>query len=764
MARISSEQVQDSNTTGNAISNAQSLTCGQCNSSFSRLAHLKRHQKTHRIEKPYQCSYCSVASSRKDVIVRHTRHFHPNSVQKYGESGAGAGAGARTRTRTQLRSPPRDASSSQSPPATASASLGLGRDGQSTQILNTNVNTHTHAHAQPPLVPEVSTSPPRTHAQQDPDFEPLLDFCGQVSNTSAHHAPASAHGSNPLADHFFNFLEPLGYADAGTWPGFIPNTLLSPGLFSEGLFDPQLGLQSSRVRPPVRGSDSTGWHPGEQNNGGYLVVDDNQYTNAKENLAHFDINQKLADFCFPSKPTLIRWLSAFFEHMAPILPVVHGPTFEIASVPSPLLIEIIACGALYTNEQGAAAELHTAALVLLKEVENNAMVVTEEGEPLFQLWQLQTSLLISYVAAFSGDGQKGHQVVETLSSTLKLAQDAIKALNASEGKTYLEWVYQETITRCIASRILLGVAQFCATNDQYFALPILDDRFPLPSNTTAWLADEANWKQPNHVMYSSDVLTQVFEGQKPSLPDSEFGFLTIVSTVLCHICLFESVIGSKHPELCTAFVSKLDPAVDALYALWQEQQTCAEFLIQSTTSPLIHLTRALLHSVTYHLHASSQLSIMKRRLVQSSFVTRAHDDSQTSCQGASRLSLDKALLCAAFAMRADCRSGLGYVKKISPHRFGPLSAMAAFEGGLLLSWYLHAKNSHPAALEPNSILDTLIEEAFLEVRCAQMRAMEPPAIVPLVTYADLLNNEVWRLLPAMSHQLEQLAGQLERMC
>lgn len=156
-----------------------------------------------------------------------------------------------------------------------------------------------------------------------------------------------------------------------------------------------------------------------------------------------------------------------------------------------------------------------------------------------------------------------------------------------------------------------------------------------------------------------------------------------MSTILCQICLFESVIGSKHPELCTAFVSKLDPAVDVLYALWQEQQKCTEFLVQSTTSPSIHLTRALLHSITYHLHASSQLSVMKRQLAKSSFVARAHDEGQFSCQGAGRTSLDKALFCAAFAMRADCRSGLGYLKKISPHRFGPLSAMAAFEGGAL---------------------------------------------------------------------------------
>jgi uncharacterized Zn-finger protein len=52
------------------------FSCDQCNASFNRLAHLRRHELTHGSEKPYNCMYCSLTSSRKDVIVRHTRNFH----------------------------------------------------------------------------------------------------------------------------------------------------------------------------------------------------------------------------------------------------------------------------------------------------------------------------------------------------------------------------------------------------------------------------------------------------------------------------------------------------------------------------------------------------------------------------------------------------------------------------------------------------------------------------------------------------------------
>lgn len=53
------------------------------------------------------------------------------------------------------------------------------------------------------------------------------------------------------------------------------------------------------------------------------------------------------------------------------------------------------------------------------------------------------------------------------------------------------------------------------------------------------------------------------------------------------------------------------------------------------------------------------------------------------------------------------------------------------------------KHSNPLVLEPDSKLDKLIKEAFLEMSGAQMRSMDPPATMPLVTYADLLHNEVW---------------------
>ncbi|KAL5584246.1 hypothetical protein FOVSG1_013635 [Fusarium oxysporum f. sp. vasinfectum] len=57
------------------------FNCTQCKSKFNHQAHLKRHQKSHRAEKPFSCLYCKLSSSRKDVITRHTRNFHPDKMR-----------------------------------------------------------------------------------------------------------------------------------------------------------------------------------------------------------------------------------------------------------------------------------------------------------------------------------------------------------------------------------------------------------------------------------------------------------------------------------------------------------------------------------------------------------------------------------------------------------------------------------------------------------------------------------------------------------
>ncbi|BEJ11934.1 hypothetical protein CspHIS471_0203940 [Cutaneotrichosporon sp. HIS471] len=48
-----------------------------CGQTYSRMEYLKRHQRKHQDERPFQCKDCSKAFARSDVLLRHRRRCHP---------------------------------------------------------------------------------------------------------------------------------------------------------------------------------------------------------------------------------------------------------------------------------------------------------------------------------------------------------------------------------------------------------------------------------------------------------------------------------------------------------------------------------------------------------------------------------------------------------------------------------------------------------------------------------------------------------------
>jgi hypothetical protein len=60
----------------------------------------------------------------------------------------------------------------------------------------------------------------------------------------------------------------------------------------------------------------------------YLLTDEN-YTKAKVNFVSSFHTSKAHDIWFPSKYMVSRFTRAFFEHMAPHVPIIHEPTFKI---------------------------------------------------------------------------------------------------------------------------------------------------------------------------------------------------------------------------------------------------------------------------------------------------------------------------------------------------------------------------------------------------------------------------------------------------
>lgn len=63
--------------------------------------------------------------------------------------------------------------------------------------------------------------------------------------------------------------------------------------------------------------------------GSSITMTSDEYDKAVAKLAEYS-----SSFQLPSKHAMIRFVRAFFEQMAPQFPVLHRPTFDMASVPS----------------------------------------------------------------------------------------------------------------------------------------------------------------------------------------------------------------------------------------------------------------------------------------------------------------------------------------------------------------------------------------------------------------------------------------------
>ncbi|KAJ5182093.1 hypothetical protein N7449_012240 [Penicillium cf. viridicatum] len=488
-----------------------------------------------------------------------------------------------------------------------------------------------------------------------------------------------------------------------------------------------------------------------------FALEDTDYALLQANVALFDPEGRLSNFQFPSKYAVVRFVKGFFSHMASNLPIVHGPTFQIIAVPSPLLLEIMACGALYVNESATATKMHMAALQLLSEIDEISLCENTDKE--FKTWLLQAYLLGTYFATYSGGIRMERQITQTFCHSIQLAHEAIEVLMPSVPSTYKEWVDQETMRRCIAGSIIMGAALSATLKYQYFNIPFIHARFPLASPTAEWTKDENIWRL-TPVMYSSDAAEKLFAGQKADLGITEFGFLTIVASVLYQICLFESYAGSTPSELCADFFRRLHNSLQSIDDMWRHQTADKDFF-ESSPSALTQCTRSFLDSAYYHLYGSQHLAIMKKLLYTWTNITGL-DELQLLCANPHASILHIALLRAADSLRYDCRTGIKYLRKMAPFRFGPISANSICEGSLLLCWYLRAKQSCHPALERNPSVEALIEECAAELESLQSITAGQVEVLPLAVTAELIQEDsVWQWPPTLAKKLMDLISRIQ---
>ncbi|PGG95202.1 hypothetical protein AJ79_10194 [Helicocarpus griseus UAMH5409] len=695
--------------TDTRLSDAQmnrTFRCNQCNSSFHRSAHLRRHQQIHRAEKPFTCSYCPVSSSRKDVIIRHTRNFHPDQLPQ--NSGGRIPMDLHPGRLPEHEIAVSTGGSSRSPPDARRAPAGLEMDCE--------------------------------------DFTATLGF-GAFEGFSGFLSPS--------ASGYLGQLEPL-----------TSDIRLSPAGQSITACNEAVNLRSDPLQPPSAHDTPSSDVDSYLDTPAGLNVDD--YQKVRANLALLDTGSGLENLRFPSRYAVCRFVTAFFDHMATHFPIIHRPTFDMTKVPIPLLLEILASGALYSREHDIANNLNATALRIMSELGPPGMAGNQEAG--FQLWTFQFNLLASYFATYNEPRQPGPNILPLLSRCVKLSEDAVSKFRSCNRTTWTDWVYQETISRCIAGTVILTAAINSTAAKPILHSVDLDTGFPLPSTTITWLNDGSHWDASSvQTSSSTSVLGNILAGEELNTKISTFSLLTIVAAILSYICSFEAVATSQHADLYTSFVNKMEKPVRLLNGLWNAQGADTSYECGSGSvalhAPLMKAARSLLDSAVFHLHGARQLRQMKW-LLDNNVILRTPNEVERLFGGPFPTSLNEALLSAAKSWRSDIRRGLKYLQRVCQYRVSPLSCTALLEGSLLLCWYLEMNRFDLTTAAGNrTSLEILLWDSITELEGLGRADDTEASLLPLMAAADLLGDDpsVWQWPLALAGNIRQLIQQLKEI-
>lgn len=234
--------------------------------------------------------------------------------------------------------------------------------------------------------------------------------------------------------------------------------------------------------------------------------------------------------------------------------------------------------------------------------------------------------------------------------------------------------------RCLACTIVLGASLGSKERELFVASPVMEAKFALPSSNTEWQASESDWEPPRETLRNEDAMKEVSAGRPPKQPVSDFGLVTLVSTVLYRVCAFEALTSSPDLEdLYASFGERMGRTVQALDDMVQRRMGDAVWGVPPDR--IMQSAKSLLNSAFYHLYASIPLAVMKKMLWSPAALGNNSHEIEAPFNGTVSPGLYKALIRAADQMRFDCRLGPRYLRTVAPFQYGPESAIGPYEGG-----------------------------------------------------------------------------------
>ncbi|CEL10477.1 hypothetical protein ASPCAL13596 [Aspergillus calidoustus] len=463
--------------------------CPECGATFARSSHMRRHQRTNRADKPFTCRYCPLASSRKDAIIRHTRSFHPGQ--------------------------PLESSSNEN---------------EQIDVVDIEIGASHQSPSGDCIIPEDFVRMGGPVASHSPIMETQSSI--QVPLSPSHTNLGSIALSSWLQSNGgIAGLTPTSHEDP-LLPG--RDTLGSPQVDFGRAFDPQF-FDFDILAPLDQLEISEACFKRKAQTS--LGITYEAHLQAKANLSRINGPENPSNIHFPSRPAMVRFVKAYFTHMAPYVPVVHRPTFDVSSLPPVLLLEIMACGAVYSNETEVAMAMHNNVLKLLLKSEFTS--ACDDAGIELKLSRLQTMLLATYFGLLSCDSYLEERARFTFHSAIELVEAVIEKPAAPTMEPRRAWIYQETMSRCVSCSIIIASGYFSTSMKRSLNIPYLDSKYPLPCPTSQWLRGEASGDTSEPAIYNSEVMEGIMQGNRPPSGLSEYAFLAILDfeTGVNYLCI-----------------------------------------------------------------------------------------------------------------------------------------------------------------------------------------------------------------------------------
>ncbi|CAK7238130.1 hypothetical protein SEUCBS140593_010356 [Sporothrix eucalyptigena] len=786
---------------------ARRYPCSMCSEIFTRQEHRRRHELSHQDERPFACGTCGFKAARKDAIQRHARTKHPEVAANAGD-----------RLAEPMMSDADTSLYTSSPHSHHGSVAGSSMAGGSEQLVGvgavgSNSGPNNLADGTFPIDsnPSPSFAMPNTESGRAGHVHPwplagtqnaslLAPDVDAVLSAAGTGASASADATNVLPqmelqfvdDYLFQWLS-ADYIQMPTWGDVLGRMPMDASHLLQQQHQAEQPGQHQQSNQLLSGADDRGDY---QSSGLFWELTPADMNQVELRLHMHDVGQRLVDFRLPSRYFVIRSIKAFFAYFTPHTPVIHAPTFHVTTCPPPLLLAIMACGAVHVNESEVGKLLHHAVLKLLNETDGS--ILEGNSEPEVQVWEVQTRLLACQFGLFSGDRRLRREARLSFPKLCMLCQEACHEAERRRATSWSQWIVSETAVRCIAWVNTLSAVLLCDDETPLVQLPAPFIDAPLPCDEARWAADATDWQNRSNKAGQEEAATPktllsdayrwlvtggITLNSRASI--SPFGMLVLVSALLSQICMMRAAqtmhtvrhelrrdLGQQLPRpSISAGAAGADDEVlmQKALAAWEEAWKIhphSTTLPEAPHGPLMADSILLLNTAYGRLYADEPLRQMRAlarlppgtlRPEQIERLFSPSSSLKTPWQNdAAKQNLNKALLRACRSLVIRVHLGIRHMAKTASLTYACYGPLPAYEGSLLIAWNCLGRRLAKLPGSSDPMVDRILDEVVAESQYSQRTRVQRETIA-MILYRDLIRERwIWKACDAIVERLDNV--------